>query len=250
MSETPMTETPERHAEAMPSEAPTLYDADARQRIPVTLLIDDERFDVGLIAEPLHDGTLAGYALAVEAANAAESAEDEDARPALFSRTLGAVGQLFDAAISDIEGFEEGEEKPDDWRDIFDPQEKAAVVDRAFFGIEVIPPPPAKKGKRPKWGAGLRSATTRLRVPFNGRPVEVSHTLAKPDAARLGEFTSLYTRSLGMARGGDANMQVYAAGYDELHVAHAGYKGRPPMHHRAVAYVAHMIRQGAVVRKN
>ena len=45
-------------------------------------------------------------------------------------------------------------------------------------------------------------------------------------------------------------MAKFAAGYDAQHVAHDGYKGPVPIHHKAVAYIAHMTRQGAAVRKN
>lgn len=227
------------------------YDSEARQRIPVTLILDDGRYDVALVCEPATDAVLLSYARLCEAADASESAEDEDAGAAQIGATAGAVGWLFGVLMSDVEGVgEEGEEKPADWREIFGPQERQAIVDRALFGIEPVEPPPAKKGKRPAWGSHLRAVVNRFRVPFNGRTVDVSHTLRKADARQLGEFVSLYGRTFGRGRAGDANMEKFAAGYDRLHVAHSGYRGAVPMHHKAVAYIGHMTRQGAALRKN
>jgi hypothetical protein len=233
------------------SDSPDVYDSEARQRIPVTLLLEGEAFDVTLVCEPVSDAALVNYAAMCEQANAVESAGDEDISAAQLSGTINTAASLFNALMSDIEGVgEEGEEKPTDWRDIFGPREKATVIDRAIFGIEQIAPPPARKGARPKWGPSLRSVVTRLRVPFSGRMIDVSHTLRKADAKQLGEFSALYGRTLGMSRGGDAIMERLAVFYDWLHIAHAGYRGPVPMHHRAVALVAHLTRQGATVRKN
>lgn len=257
-SESEATAADARDGAELPPEAepaatvdPGVYDSEARQRIPVTLLLDDGRYDLTLVCEPLRDGTFASYARLCEAATAAESAEDEEGGVTQLGALARAVGWLFSALMSDVEGVgEEGEEKPTDWREIFGPQEQQTIIDRAVFGGESVEAPPAKKGKRPAWGSHLRSVITRLRVPFNGRTVEVSHTLRKADAAQLGEFLSLYGSTYGRGRAGDAFLEKFAAGYDALHVAHANYKGPVPMHHKAVAYITHMTRQGAAVRKN
>lgn len=223
--------------------APAVFDSEARQRIPVVVVLDGEQYGVTLIAEPALDATLSAYAQKCQQANAAESDEDEGAGASQFSAALGAVGWLFDVLMTDVEGMgEEGEETPAGWRNIFGPQEKATIIDRAIFGIEIVPPAPAKKGKRPKWGAALVGATTRLRAPFCGELVEVTHTLRRPDAKQAGEFAALHAGTAGMVRGGDANLEKYAAGYDALHISHENYKGPVPLHHRAVAYVAHMTR--------
>lgn len=230
---------------------PNVYDSEARQRIPVTLMLDSGRYEIALACEPLRDETLVNYARLCEAANASESAEDEDEGATQLAALANASGWLFSVLMTDVEGIgEEGEEKPADWREIFGPRERQAILNSAVFDIEAVSPPEAKKGARPSWGSHLRSVITRLRVPFNGRTVEVSHTLRKADAAQLGAFLSLYRTAFGMGRAGDAHMAQFAAGYDALHVAHANYKGPVPMHHKGAAYISHMTRQGAAVRKN
>jgi hypothetical protein len=231
-------------------ELPAVYDSEARQRIPITV-IWDERFDLTLTAEPVRDETLRAYAQKCELA-AAETPDAEDVGAAQLAAAATATAWLFDALMSDVEGIgEEGEEKPADWRDIFSPEEKGEIMRRAVFGYEVLEPPAAKKGARPAWGSHLRAVVTRMRVPFNGRPVDVSHTLRKPDAAQLGEFQTLSARTLlGRGLEMDANLEKFAAGYDRLHVSHEHYNGPVPMHHKAFAYIAHMTRQGAAVRKN
>ena len=241
--------------EAAQVAAPAAYDSEARQRIPVTILLDDGRYDVALVCEPASDAVLLRYAKLCEAADAAEEAEEaeegEELGAAQLTATSRAVSWLFKALMSDVEGIgEEGEEKPADWRAIFGVGEREAIIDRAVFGVEFVAPPAPKKGARPRWGSHLRAVVNRFRVPFDGRTVEVSHTLRKADAPQLAAFVSLYARTAGRGRVADANLEQFAAGYDALHVAHAGYKGGVPMHHKAAAYVHHMTRQGAAVRKN
>lgn len=234
-----------------PAEAVTVYDSEARQRIPVTLLLDDGRYDVALVCEPVSGAVLLRYAKLCERADAAETLDDEDEGSAQLAATSRAVGWLFKALMSDVEGIgDDGEEKPEDWREIFGPLERGEIIDRAVFGVEFIEPPPPKKDARPKWGSHLRAVVNRFRVPFNARMVEVSHTLRRADAARFADFWPNYARTLGRGRAADANLEKFAAGYDALHVAHAGYRGGVPLHHKAAAYVHHMTRQGAAVRKN
>jgi hypothetical protein len=231
--------------------APLVFDADARQHIPVSLLTDDGRYDVALVCEPALDAVMLQYARLCEKAGAADSAEDEDLGAAQHAAASSAVSWLFDRLMSDIEGIgDEGEEKPTDWRDIFSQQDRQTIIDRAVFGLEPVEPPAQKKKVRLTWGSHLRAVINRARAPFDGRLVDVSHTLRKADAKQLGEFVALYARTYGRGRAGDANMPAFAAGYDALHVADEGYRGDVPMHHKMAAYVHHMTRQGAAVRKN
>jgi len=234
-------------------EAPAVYDAEARQLIPVTLLLDDGRYNLALVCEPVTDAVMLQYSRMCEEAGAVESDEEEEDGSAQLSGYAKALEWLFTALMSDLEGIgEDGEERPDDWREIFGPLEKQEIIDKAVFKLEPVEPPAKKKKRRPVWGSHLRAVVNRFRVPFNGGTVEVSHTLRKADAKQMGEFAALHTRTLVAirSRAGDANLQKYAEGYDALHVSHEGYKGAVPMHHKAVAYIAHMTRQGAAVRKN
>lgn len=232
---------------------PTAYDSEARQRIPVTLLLDDGRYNLALVCEPVTDAVMLQYSRMCEEAGAVESEEEEDDGAAQLGGYAKAVEWLFASLMSDVEGIgEDGEEKPEDWREIFGPVDKQEIIDKAVFRLEPVEPPSKKKKRRPSWGSHLRAVVNRFRVPFDGRTVEVSHTLRKADAKQLGEFAALHSRTLALirSRAGDANLQKYAEGYDALHVSHEGYKGAVPMHHKAVAYIAHMTRQGAAVRKN
>lgn len=131
-----------------------VYDSEARQRIPVTLLLDDGRYDVALVCEPASDAVLLRYASLCEAAAAAETAnddEEEEAGTRLFTGLSRAVNWLFKTLMSDVEGVgDEGEPKPADWREIFGAREREEIIDRAVFGAEFVEPPAPKKGARPK----------------------------------------------------------------------------------------------------
>jgi hypothetical protein len=228
-----------------------VYDSEARQRIPVTLWQDAGRLDVTLICEPVSDTTLIHYARMVTAANAEDADEEVEDAARRFGGLNRAGCWLFDVLMSGVEGVgEEGEELPDDWRDrLFGPLEKAEVINRAILGVEFVAPRPAPQPARPSWAAQSRAVVNRFRVPFNARMVDVSHTLSRPDAARLGEFMA---RQVEMRSSGSpgANMENFACGYDALHVSHAGYRGDPPLHHKAFAYAAHLNRVTAGLRKN
>lgn len=238
-SETPPGGDPEQEA--------TLYDADAIQRIPVYLPLEGERYEAVLITAPLTDAHLISYARLCARGHKAEGESGEMA--AELGGALEAICWLFDQWAADIEGVgEEGEEKPADWRGIFDAQSKAALVDRGFLLASALEPPAANKSKRPSWN--MRAVVTRLRVPFNGGDVITSHTLKKADAKAAGDFAALLNKCYGATRGFDARMEELAAAYDRAHVAHEGYKGRVPMNHKATAYIEHMTKQAATIRKN
>lgn len=235
-------------SQAEQAKAPTVYDSSAHQRVPVVLVVDGEEFDITLLLAPPDDGSLMRYAKACE--EASEVDDEEDALASRLSAAAGASAVLFDALIKDIEGVgEDGEEKPETWRDFFAAAEKGAFVNEAIFGYRYVEPKQAAKGKKPRWGQDLRNATTRVEFPFEGRLVETSHILRKPDAKVYGEFNALMSR-VGSVRGVDTHMLKLAAWYDEHHVGHQNYKGDVPRHHRAAVFVLHMTRHKAAVRKN
>lgn len=227
---------------------PSAFDSTAPQRVPIILLADGDEFEATLVLNPVSDTALMRYSKACE-----EAAEEDEADDALTSRLRAAADAsavLFDAIAEDLEGVgEEGEVKPETWREMFSAHEKSAILEQAVFGYEYVEPRRAAKGKRPRWGQDLRNVTTRVRVPFEGRMVETSHTLRKADAKVYGEYLALMSRAAS-ARAVDAHMLKLAAWYDEHHVAHQGYKGDVPRHHRAAVFVLHMTRQKAAVRKN
>jgi len=228
-----------------------VYDSEARQRIPVTLWQDAGRLDVTLICEPVSDTTLIHYAHMVASANAEDATEEAEDAARRFGELNRAGCWLFDVLMSGVEGVgEEGEELPDDWRErLFGPLEKAELINRAILGVEFIAPPPAPQSARPSWAAQSRAVVGRFRVPFNARMVDVSHTLSRPDAARLGEFMARQVEMRSSGSPGE-NMENFARGYDALHVSHTGYRGDPPLHHKAFAYAAHLNRATAALRKN
>lgn len=233
-----------------PAEQPEAYvfDSTARQRVPVILVAGEEEFEVALILDPINDGALMRYSKACEAASDEE--EEDDALAGRLRAAATASTVLFDAVVTDIEGIgEEGEERPETWREFFSADEKSGFLNEAVFGYRYVEPKQAKKGKKPRWGQDLRNMTTRVAFPFEGRSVETSHTLRKADAKVYGEFNALMSR-VGSVRGLDAHMLTLAAWYDEHHVAHQRYTGDVPRHHRAAVFVLHMTRQKAAVRKN
>jgi hypothetical protein len=252
-------ESGDREAEASAPEVaqdvdPNAYDSEARQRIPVSLWQDEGRCDVTLICEPVGDETLANYARMVAQADASEAAEEDEGEN--VARQLGglnaATAWLFKVLMTDIEGYGlEGEEKPGDWRErLFGPAEMAGILNRAIFAFEPVPPPAAKQKARPSWASQQsRAVVSRFRAPFNARTVDVAHTLRRPDAARLGEYVVLQSQMRNTGSPG-VNLEKFAAGYDSLHVSHEGYRGRVPPHHKALAYVYHLNRVTAGVRKN
>ncbi|HEX8353674.1 MAG TPA: hypothetical protein VF611_12285 [Pyrinomonadaceae bacterium] len=230
---------------------PVLYDANARQRFRVLHEIDGDRYELGLIFGPISDTALANYARRCAAA-AAEGEEDSGATLSEHARIwLDAAARLFDELTVGIDNIgEEGEETPDDWRDIFGATDKSQAIIGAVFAVEPVVVTPPKAGARAPWPSGKLNAKVRLLVPFDGAMIEVSHTLKRADARAFGQYTALMQKVFAGPRGSDAHMLKLAAGYDALHVAHEGYASHVPVHHKAFAYVEHMSRQMQFVRKN
>lgn len=227
-----------------------LFDATADQRVPLTLVIEGEEYDATLILKPQSDSDITRYVKKCEEASDASDGE-EDTLEARMRASLAAVEVLFNSLAGDIEGVgEEGEQKPEDWKDqLFTAEDKSAILDEALFGFEYLPPKRAEPRKRPRWGADLRNQTTRVAFPFEGRMVPTSHTLKKASAAVFSEALRLIS-SGGGARGSDAHMLKFAEMYDQHHVAHEGYRGEVPRLHRANVFILHVTRQKASVRKN
>lgn len=241
-------DAPPKDAQAKEESTVLVFDSTARQRVPVILVAGDEEFQVTLFLDPVSDGVLMRYTQAC--GEAAEEGDEEDPLAGRLRAAATASTVLFDSVVPDIEGVgEEGEERPPAWRDFFSPDEKTSFLNEAVFGYEYVEPKTAPKGKKPRWGQDLNNMTTRVAFPFEGRPVKTSHTLKKADAKVYGEFNALMSR-VASVRGVDAHMLKFAAWYDEHHVAHQGYKGDVPRHHRAAVFVLHMTRQKAAVRKN
>jgi hypothetical protein len=231
-----------------PLEEFQLYDADARQSIPATLECDGELFPVILTAEPLTDKVLTDYAKKCEAAS--EGHGSDDAVAVQVRTNLDGLSWLFNQVMSDIEGVgEEGEERPEDWRDIFSAREKAAVIDASLFAVEVLELPPSTS-KRPSWHGQLKNVTTKLRTYFNGQQVVTSHVLRKEDAQTYADFTALISRAVTSVRIVENHMLKLAGWYDALHVSHEGYVGRVPTFHKALVAWSHLSRQASVLRKN
>lgn len=239
----------EEEAEAE-QETPVLYDANARQRFRVLHEIDGDPYELGLLVGPITDTALANYARRCAAA-AAEGEEDGAALSEHARIWLSAAVHLFDDVTVGIDNIgEEGEELPPDWRDIFSATDKSQAIVGTVFAVEPVVVTPPKAGARAPWPSGKLNAKVRLRVPFDGAMIEVSHTLKRADAKSFGQYTALMQKVFAGPRGSDAHMLKLAAGYDALHVSHDGYASHVPVHHKAFAYVEHMSRQMQFVRKN
>lgn len=237
---------PNENAEESAEGSPTLYDADARQHVPLTIQLGDERFDVVLITGPHADSHFRHYAeLCGRASDQNDAARNYSAA---FGAGLEATGWLFDTLAEDIEGIgEEGEERPEDWKSIFGASDKLAVIDGAVFAL--TPLPAGIAGKRASWRQDLHNLTTRFEAVFDGHRVTVSHTLRKADSATYRDYMGLVASARG-ARGLDGLTVKLAAHYDALHVSHEGYQGRVPLHHKAIVLNEHLSRQGGTLRKN
>lgn len=240
---TPIADVPE--LETPPAE----YDASAKQRIPVMLPLGDEQIEITLIFDPNanlrnFDHHLKEYARRASAQRDADT--DADLVLAREESLTDAAIYLFDTCIVDLDGIgEEGEEKPADWRNIFSPQEKKTVVERAI--LHVYPVDSGKKGARPSWKshAEFTNSTIRLRAIFDGYEIETKHILRKADVKTLRDFTTEWTKAAG---GPSAEV---AAFYQKLKVEASGYKdGIVPLHHMAAVVAAHLFKQARVLRKN
>ena len=245
----PAEEAPERQdaAEVETPAAPVLFDADAPQRIPY----ENPAWggSVVCVAAPARDHFFRDYAK--RCADLAVAAVGDDVLAARVAANIKAVEQLFDEQVTGLEGYEDdGEPLPADWRSIFSPQDKASVVVGGLFGVRVVESPPIKKGGKLSLKSILHNTTVRMVAFFDGREVEVSHSLKRADADTYGEFMSLNVGVYSVVRGGDEHMPALAALYDKHHAGHTGYAGRVPLSHKAIAFVAHMQRQGRVLTKN
>lgn len=240
------TQIPLEEVNEFAAQAPLLYDSTARQRVPITLALGDEEVEAVLVLEPVTDPHLVRYVKKCEEVSA--ETDDDDPLSVRLSAAMAATEVLFDGLAADLEGIgEEGEEKPEDWKQIFSPQDKVALIEQIVFNPEYVEPKKARS--KPRWGQEMGNLTTRVKFPFSGQTVPTSHTLKKVSAATYGEYSVLMSR-VASNRGMDAHMLRLAQWYDEHHVAHEGYKGEVPRHHRAAVFVLHMTRQRASVRKN
>jgi|ERR1041384_868867 hypothetical protein len=231
---------------------PVEYDATARQRIPALLPTEAGALPITLIFEPQphnqpFDKLLAEYTRRLSALPVTDTAEDEGEARTLAQ--LDAAGWLFDQVIVDVEGIGiEGEEKPANWLEFFTPQEKNAVVLNAILSGYALPEA-AHSGARLSWQS-LAGSVTRLRVLFDGRELDVRHTLKKADTKTLREFGALLDKIQAGANAVNLMFELVTV-YNRLQLTTHGYKGGiVPAHHRAFAVLAHLTRQLQVTRKN
>lgn len=253
--ETTATVDPTQQPASPPAPVPDLdtppaeYDASAKQRIPVMLPLGDEQIEITLIFDPnaehqSFDRHLKEYAR--RAATQREADTDADLLLARDEALTDAAVWLFDKCIVDLEGIgDEGEEKPADWRNIFSPQEKKTVIERAI--LHVYPADSGKRGARPSWKqqADFTNSTIRLRCIFDGYEIETKHVLRKADVKTLRDFTSEWSKANG------SPSEEVAAFYRKLKVEAHGYKDDIiPLHHMAAAVGAHLFKQARVLRKN
>ena len=105
----------------------------------------------------VHEHHLRRYMKSLETATKLDTGDDETPQG---DGALDAALELFNNISVDLEGIgDEGEEKPEDWRDTFDPQQKATILQNAVFGLRVIEPQISKK-KRPSWKGLPKHVTT------------------------------------------------------------------------------------------
>ena len=225
--------------------APTEYDADVEQRIPAHIELDGEKYRITLISSPVSDFHLRAYAK--KCADVRGDGSDDSGIGAQAKANFEAATVLFNSVISDVRDFAD-EEKPDNWRDFFSASEKLNVVNNAILACYPVEVPVAQ-GK-PSWKMESLRATTILRVLFDGFWIETRHTLRKGDAKALSEFNKIMLRENTAQSGGDARMNELARLYDQLHLAHEGYKGRVPIHHKSAALIGHLNKQVRVLGKN
>lgn len=242
-------------------ETVVLYDADAIQRIPLRVETDEGYGEVVHLVGPLDDEPIKAFDIRREVKLG--QAEQKNAVETK-SLTLDAATELYDElTATPPEGYgEEGEETPENWKEIIGADEKQFVIEDVLLAAEVITNAATKKLKRIGWGAQRRPSSVQLRCYFSGEQLVTEHfpREPKPSAAAITEFNAIRS-SVWLVQGtklgkGDTQIPPKMARYAKLYDVvfdqgrARGYKGRVPMHHKSVVIQHYMGGALEVQEKN
>lgn len=227
-----------------------LYDAKADQRIPFHLETDDGLALVHFILGPQTETVLVEHERQLNLRIAKADREETGGVFAIKSKSkkVEADSILFDTVAIKPEGFGDSDEDiPGDWKDHIHKQDKSDVI-ATYLAAEVVKPEVQIITGRASWNYRSGIKTHILRVLFEGYQLELKHTLGPSSADQLDEFKAITTQSYqvqgAMVMQGEslipARLKRMGVLYQQLHQAHEGYKGYPPLHHQAEIVAAHL----------
>lgn len=156
--------------------------------------------------------------------------------------SAGAALNLWKALAIGVAGYgDEGEELPENWKDLTPAEDKVAAIAELLFA-ELVADENAgsTEQRRRSWGLSDSTKTIKLVAYFDGREVEVSHTLK----AKTAEEVMAYDRIKSGVRIHKTGMQLKphmkqkGELYDKMIRSTTGYAAEVPLHHKALVITA------------
>ncbi len=245
-----------RFSVAAEAPAQALYDADAAQSFTFRRTDEEGEYEVEHIYGPLTDAALIEYD---ELRSVVMGKTKTKGEMKLLNVSLPADEALFDTVCERVDGYgEEGEEAPENWKELITADEKQQGVN-TLLACELVEPERREggKAKRRKWGAGRSGRTIPIRAYFDGREVELSHTLPAKTAKNIEDYEAIRSE-IHLTKGKSINqsdmkipgqMEAKGALYDRMGVRATGYKGRVPLHHKAFIITEYFDSASEVIQK-
>lgn len=239
-----------------------LYDADCEQRIPFLMEEDGVAHEIAYILGPQKDPTLIEYERQIEQRLMAADEAETGVRDAMeqSDKAFEANLWLFEDRLVGVAGFgEEGEEPPENWRELIGTDaDKVAVIETSYLAADIAPAAPAKRGQLRGWKKPSDSSVIPLRARFAGYELRLHHQRAHaPTADHISAFKSIMKRSwlVGGTRMGTGEALVPPKGqrlgalYDLIGYKATGYKGRVPLHHKRAVVIHDLSKHVNAVTK-
>lgn len=229
------------------TKTPTLYDADAEQRIPFQFEKHGRLYTVAHVFSALSDDDIIEYErgrnLRLTEADPSES-DDRDAM-AIQGDTFSSAVSLWERKAVKVENYACANSP--DWKKLVPVRHKAFAVQSALMPTEILPLPLVGDSEAFPEGEEDNTATIRLRVLFSDQQVVTEHVLRAPSADDMTTYRSLMSRALVVkgTRVGKQDQRIPSRArrlgqlYDSLHASANGYTGRIPLHHKMSVVLSH-----------
>jgi len=230
-----------------------LFNADAEQRVPLSIKKGNKRFEVAHKFRAPSDEEILEYERRrnVRVREARPEELDEDA---VLSKD-----DSFDAAVwlwNKLAESREGYIAREDWKDSTNANDKVTAITEGLLATEVVPPGDDVLSEELLSDEELSSVT--LRCLFDGKAVDTVHHLRAPNAADMRSYRSLMSQNF-IVRGSrfrtaetriPPRAKKLAELYDSLLETFDGYIGRVPVHHKMAVALELFGQQSRALEKN
>ena len=232
--------------------ATVLYDADAKQRLPLKVERKGKTYKVAHEVDVIKDDDIIEFERTKEVRlSDADSNETNDSDAlAISSNLFGPAVALWNKRSLKVENYALKNPGGDDWRDEIAAGDKAFAINSVLLAIQFVSLPIAS-GDEACPTEDDDSSTYIIRALFNGQVVELRHVLRRAKPEEMSEFQALMGR-VHLVQGtqfGQTDQRIPSRAkrlgelYRQMKQEAHGYAGRVPLHHQMAVALRHLRAQ-------